>query len=80
VRMIAAQAIGRLRDPSTIDRLIAAARVPDQHVHVLRSLADALGELGPEAARALPALHELARIPRVAWAANAAMKKIESAK
>jgi hypothetical protein len=47
-------------------------------VHVLRSLADALGDLGPEAARALPALRELARIPRVAWAANAAVKKIES--
>jgi hypothetical protein len=77
VRMIAAQAIGRLHDVSTIDPLIAACRVPDQHVHVLRSLADALGDLGPAASRALPVLRDLARIPRVAWAANAAIKKIE---
>ncbi len=77
VRMIAAQAIGRLRDATTIDPLVAACRVPDQHVHVLRSLADALGDLGPQASRALPVLRELARIPRVAWAANAAIKKID---
>jgi hypothetical protein len=78
VRMVAAQALGRLRDPSLIDPLIAACRVPDQHVHVLRSLADALGDLGPQAARAVPTLRELSKMPRVAWAANAAIKKIES--
>ncbi len=47
VRMIAAQAIGRLRDPSTLDALMAAGRESGQHVHVLRSVADALGALGP---------------------------------
>lgn len=76
VRMIAAQALGQLRDPSLIDPLIAACRVQDQQVHVLRSLADALGDLGPQASRALPVLRELARIPRVEWAANAAIRKI----
>jgi hypothetical protein len=76
VRMMAAQAIGRLRDPSVIDRLIGACRVADQHVHVLRSLADALGDLGPQASRALPTLRELAKIPRVAWSADAAIRKI----
>ena len=76
VRMIAAQALGRLRDPSLIDELIAACRQPDQHVHVLRSLADALGDLGPQASRAVPTLRELAKIPRVEWAANAAIRKI----
>ncbi len=45
VRMIAAQAIGRLRDPSTLDALMAAGREAGQHVHVLRSIADALGAI-----------------------------------
>jgi len=43
---------------------------------VLRSLADALGDLGPQASRAVPTLRELAKIPRVEWAANAAIRKI----
>ena len=77
VRMMAAQAIGRLRDSETIDSLIAAARVPEQNVHVLRSVADALGEIGPPAERALPTLREIARIPRATWNANAAIRKIE---
>jgi hypothetical protein len=74
--MMAAQALGRQRDPGTIDALVAACRAPGQHVHVLRSLADALGEVGPAASRALPVLEDLARIPRVEWAAKAAMRKI----
>jgi hypothetical protein len=78
VRMMAAQAIDRLRDPSTIDPLIAACKIDGQHVHVLRSLADALGNLGPAAERALPVLEDLARIPRVEWAAKAAMRKIRA--
>jgi hypothetical protein len=59
VRMMAAQAIGRLKDPSTIDVLVAACKVPDQQVHVLRSLADALGAMGPAASAALPTLRDL---------------------
>ena len=74
--MIAAQGIGRLRDPSTLDILIAAGREGGQHVHVLRSIADALGDLGPAAAPALPLLRELAKQPRVRWAAEAAIQKI----
>ena len=73
VRMIAAQAIGRLRDPSTLDALMTAGREAGQHVHVLRSIADALGDLGRAAAPALPLLRELAKQPRVRWAAEAAM-------
>ena len=75
--MMAAQAIGRLRDPETIDALIAAARAPDQNVHVLRSVADALGDIGPPAVRALPALREMTKIPRATWNANLAIRKIE---
>ena len=80
VRMIAAQAIGRLRDPSTLDALMAAGREVDQHVHVLRSIADALGDLGRAAAPALPLLRELAKQPRVRWAAEAAIRKIDVAR
>jgi hypothetical protein len=43
---------------------------------VLRSVADALGAIGPAAASALPALEELRKLPRVRWAAEAALKKI----
>ena len=50
--MMAAQALGRLHDASTIDPLLAAAKVQDQPVHVLRAVSDALGSFGPEAARA----------------------------
>jgi HEAT repeat protein len=80
VRMMAAQAIGRLKDPSTIDALVAACKVPDQQVHVLRSLADALGAIGSAATRALPVLRDLSRVPRVEWAAKAAIQKIEAAR
>ena len=76
VRMMAAQALGRLHDPSAIDALVAACRVPDQQVHVLRSLADALGAMGPAAAAALPVLRDLTKIPRVEWAAKAAIRRI----
>ena len=76
--MIAAQAIGRVRDQSTLDVLMAAGREPGQHVHVLRSIADALGDLGGAAAPALPLLKELAKQPRVRWAAEAAIRKIGS--
>ncbi len=76
VRMMAAQAIGQLKDPSTIDALVAACKAPDQQVHVLRSLADALGTMGPAASAALPTLRDLTKIPRVEWAAKAAIRRI----
>ena len=67
-----------IRVPATIGELIAACEVPDQHVHVLRSLADALGAIGPAAAAALPVLRDLQKMPRVAWAATAAIRRISS--
>jgi len=78
VRMMAANAIaaiGRRASPA-VPALIAAASAPDEHVHVLRSVADALGAIGPAAASAAPALEELTKLPRVRWAAEAALKKI----
>jgi hypothetical protein len=78
VRMMAATAfaaMGRRAAPA-VPALIAAAGVRDEHVHVLRSVADALGAIGPAAASAAPALEELTKLPRVRWAAEAALKKI----
>ena len=79
VRMMSAQAIASLGPGAApaIDALIQACRRPDEHVHVQRSLADALGAIGPAAKTALPDLRQLAKIPRVRWNANAAIRKIE---
>jgi hypothetical protein len=78
VRMVAAQSIGRQGRAASraIDPLIEAAQRSDDHVHVLRAVATALGRIGPEAQRAIPALQRLARIPRVQWAAERAIKDI----
>src|SRR5262249_41756318 len=81
VRLMSAQAIARLGPAavSAVPALVRAARVEGQHVHVLRSVADALGALGSEASSALPVLRELERIPRVRWSAAAAIARIENA-
>jgi HEAT repeat protein len=50
----------------------------DEHVHVLRSAASALGDIGTAAAPAIPALEELRKLPRVRWAAEEAIRKIRS--
>jgi hypothetical protein len=78
VRMMAANAIAAIgrRARRAVPALISAAGVRDEHVHVLRSVADALGAIGPAAASAAPALVELTKLPRVRWAAEAALKKI----
>jgi hypothetical protein len=80
VRMMTAQAIAT-QGPAAkraMPELIAACKVEGQHPHVLRSLADALGLIGPEAKDALPTLRDLAKIPRVRWAAELAIKRIEA--
>jgi HEAT repeat protein len=52
--------------------------VKDEQVHVLRAVAAALGSIGkPAATPALPLLRELTKMPRVRWAAESAMRKIE---
>ena len=45
---------------------------------MLRSCASALGAIGKPAASALPVLRDLVRLPRVQWAAEAAIRAIES--
>ncbi|HEY1249902.1 MAG TPA: DUF2961 domain-containing protein [Thermoanaerobaculia bacterium] len=80
VRMMSANAIaaiGKDAAPS-VPALIAACSVPDEQVHVLRACASALGAIGkPAAAPALPVLKKLAENPRVRWAAERAIGKLE---
>jgi hypothetical protein len=78
VRLMSADAIARQGKRATraVPALIAACEAPSQHVHVLRSAATALGAIGPDAAPALPVLRKLEAIPRVRWAARAAIGQI----
>jgi len=80
VRMMSANAlaaIGKDAAPAA-PALIAAGSVKGEQVHVLRSIAAALGSIGkPAATPALPLLRELMQMPRVRWAAESAIRKIE---
>jgi len=78
VRLMSANAIGALgaKAERAVPALVVAAGARDEQVHVLRSVAEALGAIGPAAAPGLPALEALAKIPRVRWAAEAAIKRI----
>lgn len=69
-------AIGPGAEPA-FPALVAACSVPSEEVHVLRACATALGAIGPAAAPALPVLREIAKQPRVRWAAEAAIRSIE---
>ncbi len=80
VRLMSANAIAAIGADaaSAVPALIAAGSVKGEHVHVLRACASALGAIGkPAAAPAVPVLKDLARIPRVRWAAEAALRNIE---
>ncbi len=78
VRMMAAQAIERQGKAAIValPALITACQVEGEQVHVLRSLAVALGAIGPEASPALPVLQKLQAHPRIRWSANAAIRNI----
>ena len=80
VRMMTAQAISTQGPEAkrAMPELMKACQVDGQHPHVLRSLADALGLIGPDAKDALPVLRDLTKIPRVRWAAELAIKRIEA--
>jgi hypothetical protein len=80
VRLMSANAIGAVgRDAGTaVPALVTAASVKDEQIQVLRSYVTALGKIGkPAAVAAIPLLRELAKIPRVRWAAEAALRDIE---
>jgi len=61
---------------SALRALIEAAENPAEHVQVQRSVAKALGAMGPAAAAAIPILEKLRQAPRVQWAAEAALQSI----
>jgi len=79
VRMTAADAIARQGHGalSVMDALIAAGEVKGEDAHVQRSVAIALGGIGPDAAKALPMLAELEKIPRVQATATTAIGQIQ---
>jgi len=78
VRLAAADAIATIGSgaATAVPQLIEACDRPGEHVHVLRSVAKALGNTGGAAAPAIPALEKLERIPRVEWPAREAITKI----
>jgi hypothetical protein len=80
VRMMSANAIAAVGPAAApaVAALIAAGSVKDEQVHVLRAVAAALGSIGkPAATPALPVLRDLATMPRVRWAAESAIRKLE---
>jgi hypothetical protein len=61
----------------SVPALIAAGSLKGEQIQVLRSLVSALGAIGrPAAVPAVPFLKEMAKIPRVRWAAEAALRAI----
>ncbi|MBI4889038.1 MAG: DUF2961 domain-containing protein, partial [Acidobacteria bacterium] len=78
VRMMSAKAIAALGSAAApaLEALIAAGSRAGEHVQVLRSVADALGAIGPPARPAIPTLQTLRKIPRVQWNAEAAIARI----
>ena len=79
VRVPAADALGAMGPAgrAAVRPLAARLLVKDEQVMVLRSVATALGNIGPDAREALPALDQVRRQLRVSYAAEAAMMKIE---
>lgn len=78
VRLMSADAIARQgrRAARAVPALMAACEAPGEHVHVQRSVASALGAIGPGAAAALPCLRRLETVVRVRWAAADAIRRI----
>jgi len=80
VRSTAANALAAIgpKAAPAVPTLIEVISAPGEQVFVLRSSAAALGAIGkPAAKKALPALKELQKIPRVRWAAETAIQSIE---
>ncbi len=78
VRVKAGEAIASLGTAAVpaIPALVKACQMEGEQVPVLRSMAHALGAIGPQAQSALPVLRELKKHPRVDWEASAAIRKI----
>jgi HEAT repeat protein len=79
VRIASADAIAKLGESGApaVAALIELGEAPNQHAHVLRSVANALGAIGPPAAPALPVLEKLKQHIRVRWIAQTAIARIK---
>jgi len=79
VRVPAADALGAMGPAAraAVSPLAERLRVKDEQVMVLRSVAAALGNIGPDAKDALPALRQTLQQLRVSYTVEAAILKIE---
>ena len=80
VRAAAADALGNIGASAprpVIDALTRHLQVPNETIYVLRSVSGALGNIGPNAASALPELDKMMKMPRVIYAADEAIHKIK---
>ncbi len=79
VRVPAADALGAMGPAAraAVSPLAERLRVKDEQVMVLRSVAAALGNIGPDAKDALPALRQTLQQIRVSYTIEAAILKIE---
>jgi hypothetical protein len=80
VRAVAADALGNLGPAGKPVVEILARHLDASHepvIFVMRSLSTALGNIGPAAAGALPALEQAAKIYRVSYAAEEAIRRIK---
>ncbi len=80
VRLMSGNAIAGIGKDAApaVPALMTACSVKGEQIHVLRACASALGAIGkPAATPALPLLRELAKMPRVKWAADRAIQSIQ---
>jgi len=79
VRAPAADAIGSIGTAAkaAVQPLIERLLATGEQVYVLRSVAAALGDIGPNAAAALPALQQALKMHRVTYTAQEAILKIK---
>ena len=79
VRIASSDAIAKLGEKAApaVAALIKAGQAPNEHPHVLRSIAAALGAIGLAAAPALPVLEQMRQHIRVRWAAQSAIARIQ---
>ncbi len=79
VRAPAAQALGAIGPAakSGVRPMVDRLSIPGEPSFVLRSVVVALGQIGPAAASALPALEEMSRMHRLAYIANVSILQIK---
>ena len=79
VRAPAAQALGAMRGAAKegVEPLVKRLNVSGEQTFVLRSMVMALGQIGPAAASALPALEDMKRMHRLTYIAEASILQIK---